>query len=120
MIQGEFDEKGQLFFEIGLIAASGEIFPVSALLDTGSTEWLAINDQDLEALEWPLYGRREVVTAMGETTLNTYLGKVVLDEQEFTIPVVAGPAFREILMGVPWLRVKRLLADLPAGVLTLG
>ncbi|WP_017721404.1 hypothetical protein [Kamptonema formosum] len=51
MIQGEFDERGQLFCEIGLIAASGEIFPVSALLDTGSTEWLAINDQDLEALE---------------------------------------------------------------------
>lgn len=31
MIQGEFDEAGQLFFEIGLIAANGEIFPVMAL-----------------------------------------------------------------------------------------
>lgn len=120
MIQGDFDEKGQLFFEIGLIAASGEIFPVSALLDTGSTEWLAINDQDLEALEWPSVETRNLLTAMGETTLNTYLGKVLLDGEEFTIEVVAGPAFSEVLMGAPWLRVKRLLADLPAGVVTLG
>jgi hypothetical protein len=43
MIQGEFDEIGQLFFKIELIAATGEVLPVMALLYTGSTEWLAIN-----------------------------------------------------------------------------
>jgi predicted aspartyl protease len=34
---------------------SGEEFLVSALFDTGFTDgWLAINTQDLEALEWSL------------------------------------------------------------------
>ncbi len=119
MIQGEFDSLGQLFFEIDLIAADGEIFSVNALLDTGSTEFLAINNQDLEALDWRLIDRLDMLTAMGETTLETYLGKVVLDGEEFTIPVVAGSAFREIIIGLPWLRSQRLVVDMPAGVLTL-
>ncbi|MBE9129583.1 aspartyl protease [Coleofasciculus sp. LEGE 07092] len=119
MIQGEFDSLGQLFFEIDLIAANGEIFPINALLDTGSTEFLAINDQDLEALSWNLVDRLDVLTAMGETTLETYLGKVVLDGEEFTIPVVAGSGFRETIIGLPWLRHRRLVVDMPAGVLTL-
>ncbi len=85
MIQGEFDEIGQLFFEIELIAANGEKLPVTALLDTGSTEWLAINDQDLEALEWSLLSGRNIVTGMGEASFNSYSGKVVLDAQEFTV-----------------------------------
>ncbi|MFE1747409.1 aspartyl protease [Coleofasciculus sp. H7-2] len=120
MIQGEFDEIGQLFFEIDLIAANGEILPITALLDTGSTQWLAINDQDLQGLGWSRIGRRKIVTAMGETTLDTYLGKVVLDGEEFTIEVVAGAAFRESLMGAPCLRQRRLVADFTAGLLTLG
>ncbi|WP_193196835.1 aspartyl protease [Nostoc sp. MG11] len=92
MIQGEFDEIGQLFFEIELIAATGEILPVTALLDTGSTEWLAINDQDLEALKWPLFSGRNVVTGMGEASFNSYWGTVVLDAQEFTIEVATPSA----------------------------
>lgn len=120
MIQGEFDEIGQLFFDIELIAADGDKLPVTALLDTGSTEWLAINNQDLEAFEWLNVGTRDVVTGKGEITFNTYLGKVILDAQEFTIEVVAGSEFREIILGLPWLRTRRLLVDFPAGVLTLG
>ncbi len=106
--------------EIGLIAANGEIFPVMALLDTGSTEWLAINEQDLEALEWSEIETRNLVTAMGETILNTYMAKVVLDDQELTVEAVAGPEIRETIIGLPWLRTKRLLADFSAGILTLG
>ena len=30
MIQGEFNSRGELFFEIGLISAEGDIFPVMA------------------------------------------------------------------------------------------
>ncbi|HBB33848.1 MAG TPA: aspartyl protease [Cyanobacteria bacterium UBA8803] len=119
MILGEFDSIGQLFFEIDLIADDGEIFSVNALIDTGSTEFLAINDQDLETLGWRLIDRLDVVTAMGETTLETYLGKVVLDGEEFTIPVIAGSTFRENIIGLPWLRERRLVVDMPAGVLTL-
>jgi predicted aspartyl protease len=43
MIRGEFDEVEQLLFKIDLIATDGEILPTTALLDTGSPEWLAIN-----------------------------------------------------------------------------
>ncbi|MBD2409711.1 aspartyl protease [Nostoc calcicola FACHB-389] len=120
MIQGEFDEIGQLFFEIELVAGNGETLPVTALLDTGSTEWLAINNQDLEVLEWLNVGTRDVVTGKGEVTFNIYLGKVVLDAQEFTVQAVAGSEFREIILGLPWLRTRRLVVDFPAGVLTLG
>lgn len=72
MIQGWFDDLGQLRFEIDLIAAN----------------------------ELPVTG--------------------ILDGQEFDIPVVAGMAIEEYLLGVPWLRTRRLVADLPAGLLTLG
>jgi predicted aspartyl protease len=120
MIEGEFDEINQLFFEIELIAANGEKLPVTALLDTGSTEWLAINNQDLEALEWLNVGTRDVVTGKGEVTFNIYLGTVVLDAQEFTVEAVAGSEFREIILGLPWLRTRRLVVDFPSRLLTLG
>jgi predicted aspartyl protease len=120
MIQGEFDDIGQLFFEIELIAANGEPFYVNALLDTGSTEWLAINVQDLQGLEWQVIDRLDIFTAMGETTLETYLGKVIIDTEEFNVPVVAGSEFRETIIGLPWLINRRLVVDFPAGVLTLG
>ncbi len=120
MIEGWFDEEGQLRFEIDLVAADGLSLPVDVLLDTGATEWLVINDQDLESLGWQFVGRRTVRTAQGETTLNVYGGKVILDGQEFEIPVVATQAIDDYLFGLRWLRTRRLVADLPAGVLTLG
>ena len=52
MIQGEFNSQGELFFEIGLMSADGEIVPVMALLDTGFTGWLAIDSQDADSLGW--------------------------------------------------------------------
>ncbi len=52
MIQGYFSDKGELFFEINFIAADGSVIPVDALLDTGFTDWLAINIQDVDSLEW--------------------------------------------------------------------
>ncbi|GAB4172458.1 MAG: hypothetical protein Fur006_01270 [Coleofasciculaceae cyanobacterium] len=46
MIEGWFDDEGQLRFEIDLVAANELPLPVDAVLDTGSTEWLVINNQD--------------------------------------------------------------------------
>ena len=43
MIQGEFNSRGELFFEIGLMSADGDIFPVMAMLDTGFTQWIIDN-----------------------------------------------------------------------------
>jgi predicted aspartyl protease len=52
LIEGKFGSKGELIFEIYLIADNGLIITVDALLDTGFTDWLAINNQDAESLGW--------------------------------------------------------------------
>ena len=52
MISGEFSSRGELIFEIALIGTDGEPIPVKALLDTGFTGWLAIDNQDAKSLGW--------------------------------------------------------------------
>ncbi len=121
MIQGEFNSRGELFFEIGLLSADGDVIPVMALLDTGFTGWLAIDNQDAESLGWRSYNyTRDMQTARGEERFNLYEGKVVIEEEEFTIDVLGGNKLANILLGVFWLRRKRLVVDFPMGVLTLG
>lgn len=44
MIEGQFNGGDKLLFEIDLIATDGEIISVDALLDTGFTQWLAMNN----------------------------------------------------------------------------
>ncbi|NEQ15924.1 MAG: aspartyl protease, partial [Moorea sp. SIO3E2] len=112
---------GELFFEIGLMSADGEIFPVMALLDTGFTGWLAIDNQDADSLGWINYNyTRDMQTARGEAQFNLYEGKVVIEEEEFTVEVLGGNELVNSLLGVLWLRTKRLVVDFPMGVLTLG
>ena len=55
MIQSSFGNRGELFFEIDLIAADSSLITVNALLDTGFTDWLAMNIQDVESLGWLFY-----------------------------------------------------------------
>ena len=120
MIQGRFDEeKNQLFFEIGLVADDGEVMFVDALLDTGFTGWLAMNSQDLD-FNWVLVDDEyPMKTARGEGDFNINIGTVQIDGQEFNVPVVAGDEIPEILIGMEWLKTKRLVVDLAAGILTL-
>jgi clan AA aspartic protease len=121
MIFGEFSSKGELIFEISLIAADGDIIPVNALLDTGFTGWLAIDNQDAESLGWLLERDREdMQTAGGEADFSVYAGNVLIDGEEFATEVVGGDRISDILLGVRWLQTKRLVADFPMGVLTLG
>lgn len=121
MIQGEFNERGELFFEIGLISSDGEIIPVMAMLDTGFTGWLAIDSQDADSLGWRNYdSARDMQTAQGEARFDLYEGKVVIEGEEFTVEVLGGNELVNVLLGVLWLQTKRLLVDLPRGVLTLG
>ena len=111
MISGEFNSKGELIFEISLIAADGDVIPVKALLDTGFTGWLAIDTQDAESFGWLLESQEEEMrTARGEARFNLYQGTVLLDEQEYIIPVLGGDELPEILIGVNWLQLKRLVA----------
>ncbi|WP_219884495.1 hypothetical protein [Merismopedia glauca] len=45
---------------------------------------------------------------------------MIIDGQTFEVPVLAGDAIAEILLGLPWLQTRRLVVDFPQGVLTLG
>ena len=120
MISGNFGLEDELFFEIELIAADGLEIPVSALFDTGFSWWLAINNQDLEALDWVYVEQQTMLTAQGEAEFDIYLGKVRIDAQEFDIPVHVGQGVSEILLGRQWLKTRRLLVDMPSRLLTLG
>lgn len=51
MIPGRFGEIGELIFEIEIIAADGNNYPIDGLLDTGFTSgWLVLDIQDAESL----------------------------------------------------------------------
>lgn len=121
MITGRFGKKGELFFEIELIANNGESFPVEALLDTGfTTGFLAINSQDLEALNWSLITPQlEMETAGGDEFFDIYEGKVIWDGQEFIIPVHIGDNLPDILIGSQWLEIMELAVNKQREILTL-
>ncbi|MBD2546212.1 aspartyl protease [Planktothricoides raciborskii] len=120
MITGEFNHKGELVFEIGLIAADETDFPVQAIFDTGFNDWLLMSNEDAEDLGWRKQPEsRKSRTAGGIVFFNIYEGIIVIDEEEFTIPVLAGSRVKDILLGVRWLQFKRLIADYSGGVLTL-
>ncbi|AFZ27001.1 putative aspartyl protease [Cylindrospermum stagnale PCC 7417] len=120
MIQGYFGDGGQLFFELELITADGLNLSVDCLFDTGFTGFMAINKQDLEGLSWSFIRKERLRTAQGESRFNLYLGKVLLNEQEYEIPVHAGDELTEVLLGSEWLKFLPLVVNFQAGILTLG
>lgn len=120
MIEGHFSEEGKLYFEIDLIAADGDVLTVNALLDTGFTDWLAMDIQDILSLGWSYIKEREMQTAAGKANFNIYAGTVCLDGQQLTIPVLCGTEILDILLGLPWLETRRLVVDKKVGLLTLG
>ena len=119
MIQGTFGDEDELFFEIELIADNDLELPVDALLDTGFSGWLAMDSQDLEGLNWIYVRQQKMRTAKGEFEFNLYAGKVRIDGQEFDIPVHVGDGVPEVLIGRQWLKNRRLIVDISAGILTL-
>ena len=120
MIEGSFGENGQLFFEIDLITNDGLNLPVEAMLDSGFTGFLAINKQDLDALDWQFIREQELRTAQGENIFEIYVGKILLDGQYYDIPACAGDEITEILLGSEWLKILPLVVNYQAGILTLG
>lgn len=74
------------------------------MLDTGFTDWLAMNIQDVESLGWSFIDKQDMQTARGELQFNLYQGTVMFNGQEVTIPVVGGEEITEILLGVPTAR----------------
>lgn len=120
MIHGTFDDVGHLFFEIELITASDLSLPEKAMLDTGFTGFLAINKQDIDGFKWIYVGQERMVTAQGIKRFELYSGKIMLDEQEYEIPVFVGSAITEVLLGSEWLKFLPLAVNYQAGILTLG
>ena len=120
MIQGYFGDKGELYFEIELIAADGSVVTVDGLLDTGFTDWIAMDIQDVESLQWSYIKEQDMQTARGQARLYRYEGTVLFAGQELTVPVLGGEEISEILLGLPWLENRRLVVDRKAGVLTLS
>jgi predicted aspartyl protease len=104
MIQGFFGDNGELFFEIELTAADGSVVTVDALLDTGFTDWLAMDNQEVDSLGWLLIDKQKMQTARGE----------------FNIPVLGGEEISEVLLCLRWLENRRLVVDKKVGLLTLG
>ena len=72
------------------------------VLDTGFTEFLAINKQDLDSLNWIYFDEEELQTAQGAASFDIYLGQVIFNDQSFDIPVFAGDDIQEILLGSEW------------------
>ncbi len=120
MIQGTFGSKGELFFEIDLITFDGLNLPMDTMLDTGFTGFIAINKQDLDSLDWAYSGDELLRTAQGEIIFDRYSGKILLDGQEYEIPVYAGDEITEVLLGSEWLKILPLVVNYQAGILTLG
>lgn len=119
-MDGFFGDEDALFFEIELLADDGLELPVDAMLDTGFSYWLAIDNQDLDALGWVRLERQTMRTARGDFNFDIYAGKVRIDGSEFEIPVHVGEGLTEVLLGLKWLKTRRLVVDMQSGVLTLG
>ncbi|HBL14120.1 MAG TPA: aspartyl protease [Cyanobacteria bacterium UBA11162] len=122
MIAGKFGNIGELIFEIDLIAADGERLSIDVLLDTGfTTGWLALDNQDVESLEWSkIESERAMQMARGEEFFDIYEGRVVVDGQEYIIPVLAASGIPESILGLQGLKILPLAVNFTTGVLTLG
>lgn len=120
MISGFFGDEDELFFEIELLAADGLELTVDAMFDTGFSGWLAVNEQDLDALGWIYIDQQTMRTAQGDSRFDIFLGKLRIDGSEFDVPVHVGQNLPEVLLGRQWLKTRRLIVDVPSRVLTLG
>lgn len=109
MIPGKFGNEDELLFEIELIDNDGSELSVDALLDTGFSWWLAINNQDLEALNWMYVEQQVMQTAQGDAEFDIYLEKVRVEGRHFDIPVHVGEGVSEVLLGCQWLKTRRLV-----------
>ncbi|MEH2457462.1 aspartyl protease [Nostoc sp.] len=99
MIYGNFGDEDELFFEIELMVGNGLKMQVEALFDTGFSWWLAINNQDLEALDWIYVEQQTMLTAQGDAEFDIYLGKVRINREDFHIPVYMAQGLTEVLLG---------------------
>ena len=60
------------------------------------------------------------LSSQRDVKFEIYVGQVILDDQEFDIPVHVGKNLTEVLLGRQWLTNRRLVVDIQSGELTLG
>ncbi len=120
MINGTFGAEDALLFEIELITSDGSGLEIESMYDTGFSAWLAINEQDIDGFGWIKIDKKDMRTAQGTSSFDIYAGKIILDGQEYDIPVHVGKDLTEVLLGRQWLQTKQLLVNMQAGILTLG
>jgi len=120
MSQGYFGENHELYFEIELVSAAGIRLPVDALLDTGFTEWLAIDRQDIVGFDWTFLSEQSLRMAKGFAVFDTYAARVRIDGQLFEILAYVGDGLPEVLIGLKWLETRKLVVDISQRILTLG
>ena len=71
-------------------------------------------------MQWSLIAPQvEMQTARGDEFFDIYEGKVILDRQEFIIPVHVGDELPEILICSQWLEMMELVVNKSRGILTL-
>lgn len=121
MIDGRFNRKGELIFEIGLIAADEALIWLPAVLDTGFTNWLLLNNEMALDLGWvQTRSQKRMQTAGGIRNFIIYQGIIFIDREELIIRALGADEISDILLGVKWLQIKRLVADYSQNILTLG
>ncbi len=82
---------------------------------------MVLDTQDAESLGFSLIERnRTMQMARGEELFDIYEGRVVLNQQEYIIPVVASLGIPEPLLGLQLLKMLPLAVNFRAGILTLG
>lgn len=119
MIQGRFGDNNELLFEIELITGDGLELLTEAILDTGFSDWLVIDKQDLDGLEWFSVGEETMKMVKGYADFDIYLDVVKLDNQTHNIPIHVGEGINEILLGRKWLENRKLLVDISSKLLSL-
>lgn len=119
-MNGFLGDEDALLFEISLIASDGLELPVDAMLDTGFSYWLAIDEQDIDGLGWERLREQTMRTARGDVKFDIYIGKVDFDGEGYDIPVHVGEGLKEVLLGRQWLTNRRLIVDISLNELTLG
>lgn len=119
MIQGRFGDNNELLFEIELITVDGLELLTEAILDTGFSDWLVIDKQDLEGLGWFSVGEEAMKMVKGYADFDIYLGIVKLDNQNYNIPIHVGEGINEILLGRKWLENRKLVVDISRKLLSL-
>lgn len=119
MIQGKFGDNNELLFELELITGEGLELSIEAILDTGFSDWLVIDKQDIQGLGWFFVTEETMKMVKGDASFTLYLGTVKLDNQIHNIPIHVGEGINEVLLGRKWLENRKLIVDISTKLLSL-